>query len=881
MGSVLLGREPKSGQAVAIKVLHERDPELLARFAREAEVMSKIQDPRVVRALDAGLHEGQPYLVLEFCPGQDLAAYLKTRGTLEPDQAVELLAGIGRGLMAAHEVGALHRDLKPANVLIDSKGQPKVTDFGLAHQAQGKLRTHSLTQSGVILGTPAYMAPEQMHDARRADARSDVYALGVILYECLAGERPFGTGPTLAIMQRVIEGERKPLPATLPAGLREVVDCAMALDPADRFNDARSFVAALEEFSADLRSATGSNTKGLLVGVLLFGVLVGVGLLLGTLLLRVTATPSNTPAALPPEPPRTDESPAPEPPRPDESPSSVATPSRSPRAPAPVRDDLRFCRASLAEVRLAADAGNLAATTELGIRLSAGRGVPPNRDRGVELLSEAARLGDRRAMVEFARALGSAKAARKGLPQEARAWLEQARQAGSAQAGILLARMDKDPTGYQEALAGGRRDLAAGDPEAYLALVGVAYQSGDLDLAREVIREGTRHGIPHAFAMRGRFNRARWKPCRADFERAVTFHEPEGLCGLARLLLEQVSPSEEERDKAEELLAEAERMDFAGAKVERLLELWRVGKVKAWSKRASALLRQPRESLHPWQWGDMGLHLAGVLPEVPRRLQGKIQTLALRALKRAGPAKSLDPRVTSEFGVALYLGMNTKDKKKAHASAMPYFERAAGEGNPPACHAFGLALATGDGAQRNVAKGLLFLEEAGQQGHYPAWEKLGHFYATGSLPGVGKDLARALDYFLKAARDPDKERPWVCGRIALLYTTLDQPGESRVWAERAAKGKDPIGSAHLGELLVLGHGGERDPDRGAELLKQLADRSSLGEYALPTAVRACALLAEHYRLGKLLPLDPDAAERYELQGEMWSKKLAESKAERR
>ncbi|MBL4850487.1 MAG: serine/threonine protein kinase [Planctomycetes bacterium] len=251
MGAVYLARKP-AGPPVAVKVLHQADPEILARFRREAKVLDELNSPQIVRLLEFGQERGRPYLVQEYCAGGDLSEQLRKRGRFPPDEARALICDLAAALQVVHARGVVHRDLKPANVLL-SEGRPKLTDFGLA-RAKGIDRA-SLTEAGVILGTPAYMAPEQFEDAREVDGRSDVYALGVILYELLAGARPFtGQGP-IAVANAVLSGRVPPLPGDVPRDLCEVVARAMALDPVERYQSAEELWRALQppEPSGSLR----------------------------------------------------------------------------------------------------------------------------------------------------------------------------------------------------------------------------------------------------------------------------------------------------------------------------------------------------------------------------------------------------------------------------------------------------------------------------------------------------------------------------------------------------------------------------------------------------------------------------------------------------
>jgi serine/threonine protein kinase len=165
----------------------------LARFQTEAHAIARLQHPNIVQVYEVGEHEGKPFLALEFCAGGSLAQ--KLNGTpLPPREAAALVETLARAMRAAHEQHVIHRDLKPANVLLAADGTPKVTDFGLAK----KLDEAGQTQSGAVLGTPSYMAPEQAGGkSPEIGPLADVYALGAILYECLTGRPPFKAATTL------------------------------------------------------------------------------------------------------------------------------------------------------------------------------------------------------------------------------------------------------------------------------------------------------------------------------------------------------------------------------------------------------------------------------------------------------------------------------------------------------------------------------------------------------------------------------------------------------------------------------------------------------------------------------------------------------------
>src|SRR5215211_4199415 len=242
MARVYLASDRVLERPVAVKVLsppHAQDPVFVERFRREARSAARLSHPNIVAVFDSGSDAGRHYLVMEYVAGQSLAQLLHRQGRLAPRQAAELGVEVCAALAAAHAQGLVHRDVKPANVLVGDDGRVKVTDFGIAKAAA----TATLTGTGTVLGTAAYLSPEQAQGGP-VDARSDLYSLGCVLYELLCGSPPFGSGtdnPPVAVATRHLHQPPKPPSAHNPqvdASLDAVVLTALAKDPARRYQRA-------------------------------------------------------------------------------------------------------------------------------------------------------------------------------------------------------------------------------------------------------------------------------------------------------------------------------------------------------------------------------------------------------------------------------------------------------------------------------------------------------------------------------------------------------------------------------------------------------------------------------------------------------------------
>ena len=255
MGEVWRAQDRVLGREVAAKVLKSEytgDPVFLTRFRTEARLSAGLTHPNVAVLHDYGeVEPASPggdrlvYLVMELVDGEPLSAVLRREGRLTPERTLELLGQVAAGLGAAHAAGIVHRDVKPANLLVRPDGTVKITDFGIAWSAANA----TVTRTGHVVGTAQYLAPELVQ-GQKATPAVDVYAWGTVAYECLAGRRPFdGPDPVEVAMRRVSETPA-PLPADVPAPVRELVERTLATDPATRIPDGAALVAAVADAAA-------------------------------------------------------------------------------------------------------------------------------------------------------------------------------------------------------------------------------------------------------------------------------------------------------------------------------------------------------------------------------------------------------------------------------------------------------------------------------------------------------------------------------------------------------------------------------------------------------------------------------------------------------
>jgi serine/threonine protein kinase len=307
MGDVYLARDQLLGRQVAVKLLHHRfaeDQEFVERFRREASSAASLSHPNVVAIFDRGEWDGTYYIAMEYLPGRSLKAVVREQGPMDPAAAIDVVIQILHAARFAHRRGVIHRDLKPHNVILDEEGRAKVTDFGIARAGAS-----DMTLTGSIMGTAQYLSPEQAQ-GHAVSAASDIYAVGIVLYELLTGVVPFDGETAVAIALKQVSAS-PPAPSALvgrgagdagggassagasppgvlqpdarspgvrapaspgavsrraiPPELDAVVLRALAKDPGERFADAGEFIAALEHVKRILPASAGGGGRGLAV----------------------------------------------------------------------------------------------------------------------------------------------------------------------------------------------------------------------------------------------------------------------------------------------------------------------------------------------------------------------------------------------------------------------------------------------------------------------------------------------------------------------------------------------------------------------------------------------------------------------------------------
>ncbi len=228
MADVYRAFQPLLERYVAVKVMHTNlteDEDFITRFKREAQIVGSLRHPNIVQVIDFDIHDGEYFMVMEYVQGDTLKAMLKRRGALQIGEALDIAAKLADALAYAHSKGMIHRDIKPANVLMDKNGSPILSDFGIAHLSD----VSGLTSTGMTVGTPSYMSPEAGR-GEKVDERTDIYSLGIVLYEMLTGTVPFDADTPYAVIMKHIN-DPLPMPRQFGASLPAFVESQHRAQP--------------------------------------------------------------------------------------------------------------------------------------------------------------------------------------------------------------------------------------------------------------------------------------------------------------------------------------------------------------------------------------------------------------------------------------------------------------------------------------------------------------------------------------------------------------------------------------------------------------------------------------------------------------------------
>jgi tetratricopeptide (TPR) repeat protein/predicted Ser/Thr protein kinase len=261
MGAVYKARDTELDRQVALKIIRPElttNPEILKRFKQELILARQVTHRNVIRIFDLGQADGFKFITMEYLEGQDLRGVLREKGKLTPEEAARVILQICHALEAAHGEGVIHRDLKPQNIMMDANGRAYVMDFGIARSAH----LPGMTQTGALVGTPEYMSPEQAKGEKLGE-QSDIFSLGVILYELVIGQSPYYSETPLATLWKRLQEKAKPLceiDPTIPKAFSDIVEKALEIEPENRFANAKEFAQHLESWLGISPSMTGSIT---------------------------------------------------------------------------------------------------------------------------------------------------------------------------------------------------------------------------------------------------------------------------------------------------------------------------------------------------------------------------------------------------------------------------------------------------------------------------------------------------------------------------------------------------------------------------------------------------------------------------------------------
>ncbi|MBL4850518.1 MAG: SEL1-like repeat protein [Planctomycetes bacterium] len=751
-GLVLRAKHSDLGTPVAVKVLLDLDPESLARFQREGKTLARLRHPNLLRVDALGFEGGTPYMAMELVRGQDLADRVRREGPLSLEALGSTLGVVSRTLHYCHENGIVHRDLKPQNVMIEAEsGRVLLVDFGLIRRdrlrhAWATQDEHSLTQEGTILGTPAYMPPEQVSaEFGSVDRRSDVYSLGALLYFLLTGEQPFA-GPTLVnVLIQVLESAppdpRRVNPA-IPDGLAELCLQCMAKPMDERPLSAEVFA---DELEACLLERPGPTRRpGLALALSLGGILLL--LLAGSLVWQASEdSPPTVTLGSPTWPPRPSPSPSS---RPSEHSSSLF--GRGVAALEANRD-----RDARDLFRRAAEEGHVQAMLDLAALLGSGGGGTRNRAEAARWFRRAADLGNAEAMYRLAVSYQKGL----GVPRDeaqAAEWYRRAGERGHARGmfgrGLMLEEglgVTKDEA---KAAAWYRRATRLGHRGA-IANLGALLGQG--------------RGVPKDEAQAVKLLR-----------RAADMGDATAMWNLGGLLERGSTVLPKDLPRALEWYRLAAAEGDLGA-MARLGGLLITGHGPKGTAEGVAWLWRGAKAGHPGAMYGIGLALQEGIG-VP---QDKVQAAKwFRSAAKMGHAEAM-----ANLGQALQWGTGVP---RDPAQAELWYRRAAKQNNGPAMSFLGKMLATGDGLAKDEAQAVKWFRRAGEAGYLDGVFNMALMLLSGR--GVAKDPPRAAELFRRCARVGHVDAMFSLGRLLEDGNGVAKDAvQAATWFRRVSLGNDP------------------------------------------------------------------------------------------
>jgi TPR repeat protein len=848
MGVVYRARDPRTDQAVAVKVLAAGvDERQLARFRREARALTRLRHPGVVEVLDAGVDPaGAAWLAMSLVAGGTLADRLRDGGPLDVDDAVDLALQLASALAEIHAHGLVHRDLKPDNVLCAEGGRYVVADFGLVKELDVS-ESMRLSKSGLIQGTPGFWAPEQASgSAKQTTPATDVYLFGSTLYAALTGHPPFSGSGLVEILIATREVPPQPPRARrpeVPPWLEDLVLRCLAKAPAERYPDGAALLEALRA-GPHGGSAPGPNRAVLVM-------LSAAALLLAGAVSLLTQ--GEDPAA--PAPPVGSSGGAPG--------AAVSTSTRPGPAPSQPRslDD-----ATLSELRPLAEGGDLEAMYRLGLAYMDADEVPRDEAASARWMRRAAEGGHVRAMTN----LGTLLAEGWGGPrdhQQAMAWFLRAAELGDHQAmynyalGHGLGVVDEaDPA---LAVRWFRASAELGNTDAMLNLAqclatgqGVAL---DLAGAWRWLERAAQQGQPRAHLFMGLMHKrgAGTEPSEeaaaASFRRGAEQDEPRCMVRLALSLARGRGVPRDPEEAERWLVRAAQSEDPDEAEVQRLVSEAR--------ESLGELLSRSGPAADPPQSGDAVRHAERLRSEAEGGSPDAMNDLG--TLLQAGEGVEADPaaaeawfRRAADRGHAAAMvnlgSLLVGQGAGAEAEALGWFQRAADAGHPAGMRSLGAMYEQGRAVTRNMKLAAIWYRRAAEAGDLKARSALGLLYMRGD--GVPKDPVEGVRWLHSAAEGDD---PQALLNLGAAYVRGDgvpmDPARGAELYERAIAAGNARAMANLALLLQLGEGVRRDPARALTLYERSA---ALGD---PTGMTG---LGRAYAEGTITERDPARAARW-------------------